>query len=525
MSTLNPKKAPKTKVVAAKVAKDAAKRSKVGAGSIGRSSDGVTAKPKRPHRIADEKAPAVAAESPVEDASGRVSVGLDLSASDKRTLQAAGLGGAIKGESVPAMRASRLIAAELFRAANPAKKRLAIKEGAPPPLQGKPGDLLPLSAEWGDILKRLLNERDFDPRPIIDKPLRHDLIGILAHMPFELRDQATTLFYKGFRVFAKVPCRSTSLDSVYHSVDKVKEGAVRPISCPEPAGEGCEFALAWAVGDFWEYEFDILDEIDEMIGSRLNSELYQLQGFIGKASRRLADRHALQAPNDRSDESLTALGTLMADMVGKGDAEFLALAQAFRAGATYSLRVQHSQTLRLYSEWLLPSLDGWPSIIAHALLRHGLKTDRKTLLRVLGCLNTDKFQKTSKASMIFSWRFAPPVDGVNFDRYFAEALKAAREYGNSRQGKPGVRPDNIVVDPVLTKRRRNSAHKQRAAKTKADQQDLSDRKKVERAQMAAAIKPALELNERNDLAQATREQNENAAKALNEIKKGQLRHS
>ncbi len=55
----------------------------------------------------------------------------------------------------------------------PQKEAVTIKNGEPGTPLGNPGELLPLSPEWRDILGRLLNELDFDPREQIGKVLRY----------------------------------------------------------------------------------------------------------------------------------------------------------------------------------------------------------------------------------------------------------------------------------------------------------------------------------------------------------------
>jgi hypothetical protein len=55
----------------------------------------------------------------------------------------------------------------------PQKEAVIIKNGEPGTPLGNPGEVLPLSPEWRDILGRLLNELGFDPREQIGKVPRY----------------------------------------------------------------------------------------------------------------------------------------------------------------------------------------------------------------------------------------------------------------------------------------------------------------------------------------------------------------
>ncbi len=374
---------------------------------------------------------------------------------------------------------------------------------APP---GSPGEMVPFSTKWIAHVLRLIREPDFDPREEIDRVLRYDLVGILAHMPFELRERAASLYTKGYRVFGKVPCIPASNDADWWEATTVIKGYPRPMTCPEPAGEGCVFTLAWQDGGAWEFEFDPLDELLDLGGWSSQSEISLLRLYLERSGKQVAARLALRIPGDLENKSLSDLRTFLGDVGGMDVAEFLCHARAFRAGVTCSRKLLHCLAVEHYRQRSPSRWDGWPSIIRNALERHGLETDRKTLLGKLGCLNTADFKKNSKPPLNFSWRFTPPVNGINFDKYFGEALKSAKQIDLDKRGLSDRSPD-VLAKPAMDKNQRNARYRRRANIAKVTMAELAERKKHERAQIAAEAKPALEDKKQSAQAVVTREQN------------------
>lgn len=179
---------------------------------------------------------------------------------------------------------------------------------------------------------------------------------------------------------------------------------------------------------------------------------------------RMASEKQLLGP--KPSEYFERFGEEISDILSLADpATRKIAAKAFALGVLYCRELVYPCCADVWREWAFGSGGVWTDIVRHALVRHGLDTERKELLRRLGCSNYADFSKTSGDVARFPNPHAsltPQVTFTAFDKAYKEAMKALKALRDESGDAVHQRQQSALVG----REKKSAGQRRRSAETK-----------------------------------------------------------
>lgn len=395
-------------------------------------------------------------------------------------LYAAGLGGLARSTS-PA-ESSLLAAAYLSKAAGGKGGRSTDTSGKrKQPDDVKLGEtllIMPGSPEWSRILKRLLSDSSYVADAGVEKLPADDLVRILSGMPFELRRHALEPYAAGVRHFMKVPYHIGGTQPATYTLHEEFRKQVRSLACPEPPAEGQAFGLAWFEGQFLEsvppstinprdVRADLgIRRVEQMLGFDFDKELSGSAECLATGADRARMATEKQVLCSKSADYIQRFGEEIAGILSQADPRTRKLAEkAFALGVIYCRELVYPGCADAWRELAFGSGGVWTDIVRLALVRHGQDTERKELLRRLGCENHADYKKDSRAEARFPKQHAsvtPQITFTAFDKAYKEAIKALK----ALRDESGYAVQQLHQNALVERARQSEGQRRRSAGTK-----------------------------------------------------------
>lgn len=279
-----------------------------------------------------------------------------------------------------------------------------------------------------EALEHLLTDPDFDAVQFRDSLIKEDLLYPLTFVPFEFRRVAHKHIIGGTRRFGKAP---------YTDGGKGQRcGNVRPLSCPEPPGDGCSFSLAWWDGISW-HDKPVNYWHGEEPSDKDNISLHYFETVEAEIRKRMEETEDVRNVHN----SATIIWSLLKELIEDTEIPLSAIQKAFVAGTIYESGIRYPRTRELH---LLLGTDlnfeSWPSIIRMALERHGVGLTPKALVQKLGCNNPERLKRTSKATLEFHSAADgfPTEDRISANSFYQIVLSQKKEFSEKQDGRKAL---------------------------------------------------------------------------------------
>lgn len=274
-----------------------------------------------------------------------------------------------------------------------------------------------------DEIKSTIERLNFDD--IKDGDSTPDVARTLSKIPERFRHKAFCKILEGVSRFGKVPVK-ISEDEQGNYVSSVA-GEARPMGCPEAAGDGNVFILAWREGDWWNWDLPrSKEELNEPAFTENRGAFEESGKYLGVIQK--------QAQSGNADEMRVAkqLLKMIPESPTPADRSFTnAQQQAFLAGVRFAQKILYKSAEELYAERSSKGKKSdWPDILRHALSRHGFTIKAKDLIGKLSLeiKHNSKIQERSQ-ELTANWPHLPQekIDVGTFSQKLSDTKLSLRK--------------------------------------------------------------------------------------------------